>query len=44
MSDHAQASRFQRVLLTTQEYYIRVIGRSDRKKTYTMNVTIPVRR
>jgi len=41
LSDHAEASSFQSVLPTTQDYYIMVKGRPDGSTTYSMTVTIP---
>jgi len=41
MSDHAEASTFEGVLRTTQNYYILVKGRPDGSTSYTMTVTIP---
>ena len=41
LSDHAEASAFERVLATTQDYYIMVKGRPDGSTSYTMTVTIP---
>lgn len=41
LSDHAEASSFQMVLPTTQDYYIQVHGRPDGSTAYTMTVTIP---
>lgn len=41
LSDHAEASSFERVLPTTQDYYIQVHGRPDGNTTYTMTVNIP---
>lgn len=41
LSDHAEASSFQMVLPTTQDYHIMVRGRPEGPTTYTMTVTIP---
>jgi heat shock protein HslJ len=41
MSDHAEASHFQGVLRTTQDYHIMVKGRPDGTTAYSMTVTIP---
>lgn len=41
LSDHAEASSFQRVLPTTQDYYIMVKGRPDGSTSYSMTVSIP---
>jgi heat shock protein HslJ len=41
LSDHAEASSFQMVLPTTQDYHIMVRGRPEGPTTYTMGVTIP---
>lgn len=41
LSDHAEASSFQMVLPTTQDYHIMVHGRPEGPTTYTMTVTIP---
>jgi heat shock protein HslJ len=41
ISDHAEASSFQGVLPTTQDYYIMVKGRPNGNTTYSMTVTIP---
>ena len=41
LSDHAEASAIQRVLPTTQDYYILVKGRPDGNTSYSMTVTIP---
>jgi hypothetical protein len=41
MSDHAEASHFQGVLPSTQDYYIHVKGRPDGETDYSMRVTIP---
>ncbi len=41
MSDHAEASYFNRVLSATQDYYILVRGRPDGETVYRMDVTIP---
>jgi hypothetical protein len=40
LSDHAEASSFQSVLPTTQDYYIMVKGRPDGNTTYSMTVTV----
>lgn len=40
LSDHADASSFQGVLPTTQDYYIMVKGRPDGNTMYSMTVTI----
>lgn len=40
-SDHAEVSSFERVLPTTQDYYIQVKGRPDGNTAYTMTVSIP---
>lgn len=41
LSDHAEASTFERVLATTQDYYILVKGQPGGSTSYTMTVTIP---
>lgn len=41
LSDHAEASRFQSVLPSTQDYYILVDGRPEGGTDYSMQVTIP---
>jgi heat shock protein HslJ len=41
LSDHPEASTFQGVLRTTQDYYILLKGRPDGNTSYTMMVTIP---
>ena len=41
LSDHAEASTFQGVLPTTQDYYILLKGRPDGNTSYTMTVNIP---
>jgi hypothetical protein len=41
MSDHAEASTFQGVLRTTQDYYILLKGRPDGDTSYSVTVTIP---
>jgi len=41
LSDHAEVSSFQRVLPTTQDYFILVKGLPEGNTTYTMTVTIP---
>ena len=41
LSDHAEASSFQGVLPTTQDYNIMVKGRPEGSTTYRMTVTIP---
>lgn len=41
LSDHAEASSFQRVLPTTQDYYIMVKGRPDGNTSYSMKISIP---
>ena len=41
LSDHAEASTFQGVLPTTQDYFILVKGRPDGNTSYTVTVTIP---
>jgi heat shock protein HslJ len=41
LSDHAEASTFQGVLPTTQDYFILVKGRPNGNTTYTATVTIP---
>ena len=41
LSDHAEASTFQGVLRTTQDYFILVKGRPDGSTSYTMTVSIP---
>jgi heat shock protein HslJ len=41
MSDHAEASAFDGVLRTTQDYYILVKGRPDGSTSYTMTISIP---
>jgi heat shock protein HslJ len=40
LSDHAEASTFQGVLPTTQDYYIMLKGRPDGNTSYTMTITI----
>jgi hypothetical protein len=41
LSDHAEASSFQRVLPRTQDYNITVHGRPEGNTTYSMTITIP---
>jgi heat shock protein HslJ len=41
LSDHAEASSFQRTLPITQDYYIQIKGRPDGNTTYRMTVEIP---
>ena len=41
LSDHAEASTFDGVLQTTQDYYILVKGRPDGSTSYRMTITIP---
>ena len=41
LSDHAEASSFERVLPATQDYYVMVKGRPDENTSYTLTVTIP---
>jgi heat shock protein HslJ len=41
LSDHAEASSFQMVLPTTQDYHIMVHGRPEGPTAYTMTVSIP---
>lgn len=41
LTDHAEVSSFQRVLPTTQDYFIKVEGRSDGSTTYSMTISIP---
>lgn len=41
LSDHAEASSFERVLPRTQDYFIGVRGRPDGNTSYTMTVNIP---
>ena len=41
LTDHAEVSSFERVLPTTQDYYIQVKGRPDGNTAYTMTVSIP---
>jgi heat shock protein HslJ len=41
LSDHAEASSFERVLPTTQDYFIQVHGRPEGNTSYTMTVDIP---
>ncbi len=41
LSDHAEASSFQRVLPKTQDYNITVHGRPDGNTSYSMTITIP---
>ena len=41
MSDHAEASSFQMVLPTTQDYHIQVKGRPEGPTDYTMTISIP---
>ena len=41
LSDHAEASSFQGVLPTTQDYNIMVKGRPEGNTTYRMTITIP---
>ena len=41
LTDHVEASTFQGVLRTTQDYYILVKGRPDGSTSYSMTVTIP---
>ena len=41
LTDHAEASSFQRVLASTQDYFIMVDGRPDGRTTYSMTISIP---
>jgi hypothetical protein len=41
LTDHAEVSSFQRVLPTTQDYFIMVKGRPDGNTAYSMTVSIP---
>ena len=41
LTDHAEDSSFQRVLPTTQDYFIKVSGRPDGSTAYSMTVSIP---
>ena len=41
LSDHAEVSGVERVLPTTQDYYIQVKGRPDGNTAYTMTLSIP---
>ncbi len=41
LTDHAEASSFQSVLPTTQDYFIKVEGRPEGSTTYSMTVSIP---
>ncbi len=41
MSDHAEASHFERVLPASQDYFVLLKGRPDGGTDYTMIVTIP---
>ena len=41
LTDHAEASSFNRVLSSTQDYYIQVEGRSEGNSAYSMTVSIP---
>ena len=41
LTDHAEVSSFQRVLPTTQDYFIRVEGRPEGSPAYSMTVSIP---
>jgi hypothetical protein len=41
LTDHAEASSFQRILPSTQDYFIMVEGRPDGGTTYSMTVSIP---
>jgi heat shock protein HslJ len=41
LSDHAEVSSVERLLPTTQDYYIQVKGRPDGNTAYTMTVTVP---
>jgi hypothetical protein len=41
LSDHAEASSFQRVLPTTQDYHIQLKGRPEGATDYRMTVNIP---
>ena len=41
LSDHAEASSFERILPTTQDYYIQVKGRPDGNTSYTIMIDIP---
>lgn len=43
MSDHAEASQFERVLPTSQDYFVLLKGRLDGGTEYTMTITIPPR-
>ena len=42
LTDHAEVSSFQRVLPTTQDYFIKVEGRPEGTTTYSMTVSIPL--
>jgi hypothetical protein len=41
LTDHVEAPSFQRVVPTTQDYFIRVKGSSEGSTTYSMTVSIP---
>jgi len=41
LSDHAEASNFQRQLPTTEDYHIQVKGRPEGSTDYSLTVTIP---
>ncbi len=41
LSDHAEASRLERVLPTTQDYFIQVKGGPDGNTSYNMTIDIP---
>jgi hypothetical protein len=41
LSDHAEASSFQGVFPTTQDYYVTVKGRPDGSTSYSMTISIP---
>ena len=42
LTDHAEVSSFQRVLPTTQDYFIKVEGSPEGTTTYSMTVSIPL--
>ena len=41
LSDHAEASNFQRQLPTTQDYHIQIKGRPEGSSDYSMTISIP---
>jgi hypothetical protein len=41
LTDHAEVSNFQRVLPTTQDYFIKIEGSPEGSTTYSMTVSIP---